>query len=119
MKLIEQLNLKNTNNEGFPINTTNINWDDYINYLPSKVNENILNALRFERNKILQNTDWVLTHDNAISLLNLDDWIQYRQNLRDFFSKPSFKLILKDGTKEPDKKAMNFPPVQPPILRKT
>ena len=88
------------------------------NYVSNKKISEALGILRMERNKILQNTDWVLTHDNALSLENLDEWIQYRKTLRDFFSSPSFNLIFKDGTNEIDRIAMNFPPVQPQIIRK-
>jgi hypothetical protein len=112
--MLEQINTKNKNRDKFPIR---LNWTDYIPYLLKKRVSESLNILRMERNKILQSTDWVLTHDNALSLLNLDDWIQYRKNLRDFFESP-FQIIFKEDTNELDRDAMKFPPVQPPILRK-
>jgi len=112
--LLENINTKNIKRDKFPVA---LSWNDYTNYISNKRLTESLAILRIERNKILQSTDWVLTHDNALSLINLDDWIQYRKNLRDFFL-PPFQLIFKDGTNDMDRDAMAFPPVQPPILRK-
>lgn len=113
--LLENINTKNVNREKFPLT---LRWTDYMVYIGDKRISEGIAILRMERNRILQNTDWILTHDNALSLENLEEWIQYRKTLRDFFSNPSFNLIFKDGTNELDKNAMNFPPTQPPILRK-
>ena len=116
--IIAKINTKNVNRDKFPLTLEALEWNDYINFIGvERVNEGLY-ILRIERNKILQSTDWVLTHDNAISLINLDEWIQYRKTLRDFLADPSFTLIFKDGTNDIDKNAMGFPPVQPPILRK-
>lgn len=113
--LLGKINTKNVSREKYPLT---LHWNDYTNYVSNKRISEAVGILRMERNKILQNTDWVLTHDNALSLENLDEWIQYRKTLRDFFSSPSFNLIFKDGTNEIDRIAMNFPPVQPQIIRK-
>lgn len=75
--------------------------------------------LRDHRNTLLKDSDWVLTYDNALSLSNLDEWIQYRKTLRDFFKDPDLKIIYVEGMPEMiDRRAMGFPIRQPPILRK-
>lgn len=75
--------------------------------------------LRKYRTELLNNTDWVLTYDNALSLSNLKDWIKYRQTLRDFFSNPNMPIIFIEGSETVlDLKAMKFPLQPPPILRK-
>ena len=75
--------------------------------------------LRKYRTELLNKTDWVLTYDNALSLTNLDDWIKYRQTLRDFFSNTNMPIIFIEGSvRVLDLKAMGFPVEPPPIIRK-
>ena len=111
--LSENLNAKNLDRENFP---ATLIWDDYLTFISEKRITQGFSILRSERNRLLQSTDWVLAYDNAQSLSNLDDWIQYRKTLRDFFETP-FQLIFKEGTNDVDRDAIVFP-VQPPILRK-
>jgi hypothetical protein len=76
-------------------------------------------SLRKYRNELLNKTDWVLTYDNALSLSNLDDWINYRHTLRDFFSNPKMLIVFMEGSETVlDLEAMGFPIQPPPILRK-
>ena len=37
------------------------------------------------RDIALKDSDWVLTYDNVQTLANLEEWINYRQKLRDLF----------------------------------
>ena len=79
-------------------NDTDIqNIIDSFNYEDS-VNENKLNAIRIERNKKLNNCDWVIMRDDeqkelidsginitrSLTDQQRQDWLQYRQDLRDF-----------------------------------
>jgi hypothetical protein len=111
--LSEKLNAKNVDREKFP---ATLIWDDYLTFISEKRITQGLSILRMERNRLLQSTDWVLAYDNAQSLLNLDDWIQYRKSLRDFFEAP-FQLIFKEGTNDVDRDLIVFP-TQPPIMRR-
>lgn len=75
-------------------------------------------TIRAYRDNLLKNTDWVLTYDNALSLANLDEWIKYRQDLRDFFSDLNKPVIFRENSIFYDIHAMGFPIKQPPIIRK-
>ena len=113
---LTQLNKLNTDSSGFPFTATYEEYTNYLATLPSKESE-ILLMLKQHRKMLLQSSDWVMTYDNTQTLANLDDWIQYRQKLRDFFSDPEFKLILKPNSDIPDMAAMKFPPPMPPVIR--
>ena len=93
-------------------------WEEFNIYIENTVKSVVVQQLKEKRNALLQQTDWVMTYDNVQTLANLDEWMAYRQKLRDYFSNPSFLLILEPGRKTPDLSAMNFPPKQPAILRK-
>jgi hypothetical protein len=76
--------------------------------------------LRKYRTELLNKSDWVLTYDNALSLSNLEEWIKYRKDLRDFFSNPNMPIIFIKGSDTTlDLNAMGFPLEPPPILRKS
>ena len=75
-------------------------------------------ALRGYRDNLLKNSDWLLTHDNALSLANLDEWIKYRQDLRNFFSDPNKPIIFQENSTTWDIYAMGFPK-EPKIIRKS
>lgn len=72
--------------------------------------------LRGERDRRLQATDWIMTVDNAQSLENLNDWIAYRQALRDLPENPPAFVWSSNGNLDFSNMDM---PVQPPIIRKT
>jgi hypothetical protein len=93
-------------------------WEEFNTYIETEVKNIVVQQLKYKRNALLQQTDWVMTHDNVQTLANLDEWAAYRQNLRDYFSNPSFEVILESGRKTPDLSAMNFPLKQPEVLRK-
>ena len=113
---LTQLNKLNTDTSGFPFTATYEEYTNYLATLPSKESQ-IMKSLKEYRNRLLEKSDWVMTYDNTQTLANLDEWIQYRQKLRDFFSDPDFKLILKPNTEMLDMVAMKFPPPMPPVIR--
>jgi hypothetical protein len=69
--------------------------------------------LRVERDRLLAKTDWIMTADNYASLANKEEWVAYRQALRDLpTNPPAFKW--KDMTL--DIESMDLP-IQPPVTR--
>lgn len=62
-----------------------INWDDYVNAEKELNYKNRLKILKEMRDIALKDSDWVLTYDNVQTLANLEEWINYRQKLRDLF----------------------------------
>lgn len=93
-------------------------WEEFSTFKENNLKIKALQQLKGRRDILLQQSDWVLTYDNVQTLANLDDWVAYRQALRDFFSNPSFQLILLPETQLPDVVAMNFPPMKPGVIRK-
>jgi hypothetical protein len=93
-------------------------WEEYSTFKQNNINVRALRQLKGQRDSLLQQSDWVLTYDNVQTLANLDEWVAYRQDLRDFFSKASFELKFVGETVIPDLAAMNFPPAKPGVIRK-
>jgi Uma2 family endonuclease len=117
--LLTLINESNKYNPAFPLKATFEEFSSWLIANPPKPSPNpALINLKQMRNILLQQSDWLLTYDNTQSLANLNEWISYRQKLRDFFSNPDFSLITIQGTTVPDMAAMNFPPPMPPVIRK-
>jgi|SRR6056300_1032641 hypothetical protein len=56
-------------------------------------NERDLQNIRRERNELLDKSDWVVLPHSPITGSKLDDWLQYRQDLRDVTSQtPPYTL---------------------------
>ena len=56
-------------------------------------NEQALEGSRMERTNLLKNSDWVVLPNSPITGSKLDEWIQYRQDLRDVTSQtPPYTL---------------------------
>lgn len=93
-----------------------ISWSEYLQGVEEVKTKYGLKAIRFQRDKLLQETDWIMAYDNIDTLENKNDWIQYRQTLRnapEVFTNYiwiSFPSVL-------DLKAMGVPS-KPPIIRK-
>ncbi len=90
-----------------------IQWEDYKAKYDEILMKTALKRIRIERNIRIAKTDWIMTVDNAESLANKNDWIAYRQALRDLTENPP-PLVWKGA--ELDFSKMNMP-VEPPILR--
>lgn len=45
---------------------------------------------RSHRNRLIAETDWVMLSD--VNLPNIDEWLEYRQALRDITKQPSFPM---------------------------
>lgn len=75
-----------------------ITWTQYQNQYPIVEKNVALLFVRQERNVLLQLSDWLMTSDVFQTLENKNEWIQYRQLLRDF---PSTQFTISwniDGT---------------------
>ena len=92
---------------------TPITWADYQAKYSVVLQTTALRQLRAERNRRIANTDWIMTVDNAETLANKNDWVVYRQTLRDLpENHPAF--VWKGP--QLDFSKMNMP-VEPPIIR--
>jgi hypothetical protein len=60
-----------------------ITWEHYCQKAEEFKHQRGSKQLRIERDKLLQETDWLMTVDNFQTLENQDEWIAYRQQLRD------------------------------------
>ena len=91
-----------------------ITWQMYTETYPLVENLVGMKLLRFERTRQLAKTDWVMTVDSFQTLSNKDEWLAYRQALRDLPANPP---LFKWKGADLDIEAMF--PAQPPILRNT
>jgi hypothetical protein len=92
-----------------------ITWEQYKNKYAETELKFGLKILRSVRSELLRNTDWVMTSDNYASLSNKQEWVAYRQALRDLPENPP-KFKWKNTTLDVESMDM---PVQPPIMRLT
>ena len=67
----------------------------------ARIDAYALNELRFERDKLLTETDWVVIkeREEGGSVSNFADWKTYRQSLRDVTK--TYKSIEDDGFEWP------------------
>jgi hypothetical protein len=90
-----------------------ISWADYQSKYNEVLQSTALKQLRAERNRRIAKTDWIMTVDSAETLANKNDWVAYRQALRDLPENPP--AFVWDGT------ALSFSnmnmPVEPPVIR--
>lgn len=90
-----------------------ITWEQYQQLYPEIENKIGLKQLRFNRDILLQKTDWIMTVDSFQTLQNKEEWVAYRKALRDLpENPPPFKwngMLL-------DIEKMDMP-VKPAIIR--
>lgn len=55
----------------------------YVPYTQQQLEERKLESLRFKRDSLLKSSDWVVLPYSPITGSKLDEWIEYRQKLRD------------------------------------
>lgn len=72
-----------------------------------------IKQLRYHRDVLLKETDWIMTVDNFQTLENQAEWVAYRQALRDLPENPP---PFKWKNTELDISQMNMP-VKPEIVR--
>lgn len=56
---------------------------DGINLTEEEIKETIRNRIREDRNKLLARSDWSQLPDNSLTAEERNEWVQYRQQLRD------------------------------------
>lgn len=62
-------------------------------FTTNEENEKALNSARIKRSSLLNESDWVVLPHSPITGSKLDEWIQYRQDLRDVTSQnPPYTL---------------------------
>lgn len=92
---------------------TVITWQQYQQQYSITEQKVGLRQLRAYRDKLLRDTDWVMTVDNFETLQNKDEWIAYRKTLRNLpVNPPPFKWKNQDL----DFKNMDMP-IKPPVVR--
>jgi len=74
-------NLKKENSEAEWVSQSGNIFKSNVEILDSVIKESVLDLLRIERNKLLQETDW--TQNRDVTLANDAEWASYRQALRD------------------------------------
>lgn len=92
---------------------TKVTWEQFWNELDSLRRQGALYQLRMMRNEELKNTDWIMTYDNIITLQNKDEWVAYRQYLRDV---PTNVTIIYNEHNTLDVAQMNIFQ-RPPVIR--
>jgi len=65
-----------------------ITWQQYQEKYPIVEQAVGIRFLRTHRNALLSKCDWIMTADNYQSLANKEEWVAYRQALRDLPSNP-------------------------------
>jgi hypothetical protein len=91
-----------------------ITWEQYQQKCPEIEEKFGTRYLRAHRDVLLQKTDWVMTADIYQSLKNKEEWVTYRQALRDITKNPPPFKWKDGGALDIDNMSL---PVQPPILR--
>jgi len=94
-----------------------ITWEQYKSTLPECLHKQGLKLIRDKRTIYLQRTDYIMTVDFFNSIRNRDDWIGYRQALRDFPDQVKTIVWIVPG-QTIDWDATGFPK-QPPIIKYT
>ena len=64
---------------------------DGINLTEEEIKETIRNRIRQDRNKLLAQSDWSQLPDNSLTAEERNEWVQYRQQLRDIPSHVQIK----------------------------
>lgn len=94
----------------------NISWNNYQIKFQERIQEIQKRLLRNHRDYLLSKSDWIMTADVFPTIANKEDWIVYRQALRDLPNTVA-EYIWRDNRYEAlDFKRMNIPQT-PPVLR--
>lgn len=91
-----------------------ITWEEYSAKYPIVEAARGVKFLRFERNKLLAETDWIMTIDNYQTLSNKEEWSNYRQALRDITANPPPYVWTELGGLDIAKMRM---PIKPKVIR--
>ena len=103
------------NNFRFHRGERTITWEEYTKARDEYFAELALPKLREYRDKLLAQCDWVMTTDNQATLANLQEWIDYRQVLRDL-PQSSIQYVWKNGSLDFEAMAI---PQKPAVVRKS
>ena len=95
------------------VSSTPISWSDYQAKYDEVLQITALKQIRAWRNRRIAKTDWLMTTDNVETLANKNEWVAYRQSLRDLPENPP--PFVWNGS-QLNFSQMNMP-VEPPIIR--
>lgn len=94
----------------------NISWNDYQTKFQEQIREYQQTLLRNHRDYLLSKSDWVMAPDVFPTIANKEDWIAYRQALRDLPNTVTEYVWRGNNYDTLDFKQMNIPQA-PPVLR--
>ena len=89
-----------------------ITWEQYQQKYPEVEQTFGMRCLRAHRNRLLAKTDWVMTVDSFQTLENKNEWVVYRQSLRDITLFPP-PFVWKGNDLDLDKMF----PAEPKVIR--
>jgi hypothetical protein len=92
-------------------------WEEFKSQVEIQKNRIGKNMIRSVRNALIAQSDWLMTVDNIATLANKDEWIAYRQLLRDL-PDSGIKIVFLPDYSSLDPISMVFP-TRPPITRTT
>jgi hypothetical protein len=95
---------------------TPITWSDYQSTLPIVQAIIAQKSIRKYRDQLLRNSDWIMTVDNIDTLANKEEWIAYRQALRDMPTTVTEYTWIPESYNLDFSKITNFN--APPVIRK-
>ncbi len=93
-----------------------ISWEQYQAKIDEVKNKYGQKLIRKERDRLLKETDWIMTVDNFQMLENQEEWLVYRQQLRDLPNMIT-TYVWKVCLRELDLQIMMLP-TKPEIKRK-
>lgn len=96
--------------------TLDISWTDYQTKFQEQLQKTQKNLLRNHRDYLLSKSDWVMTADVFPTIANKDDWIAYRQALRDLPDTITEYIWRGSNYEALDFNRMNIPQA-PPVIR--
>lgn len=91
-----------------------ISWEQYQQKYPEIEQKLGDRYLRAHRDILLQKTDWVMTVDIFQSLKNKEEWVSYRQALRDITKNPPPFKWKEGGVLDVSNMSL---PLQPKVIR--
>lgn len=92
-----------------------VSWEEFSTLFETIRRQSMVYTLRMFREEELKQTDWIMTYDNVQTLQNMDEWVVYRQAMRDL---PSASIEYKyTDQNTPDLLSMILPK-RPIVIRK-
>jgi hypothetical protein len=94
----------------------NISWTDFQTKYQEELILHQRRLLRLHRDYLISKSDWIMSTDVFPTILNKEEWIVYRQALRDLPTNITEYIWKGDNYETLDFKKMNIPQ-PPPLIR--